>query len=62
MNVSADTTSVPCSGWNPNGQNCSFEVQTISEDCELISDPVNETMSLRGRFSYMIMHVIIFHI
>ena len=35
INVSSDTTSVTCSGWTAAGQNCSFEVKTLSGDCGL---------------------------
>ena len=48
MNVSGDTTSVTCSGWTASGQNCSFEVRTLSQDCGLTSDPVNEQLLLIG--------------
>ena len=48
MNVSGDTTSVTCSGWTAAGQTCSFEVRTLSQDCGFIGDPVNETISLTG--------------
>ena len=36
MNVSSDTTSVTCSGWTAAGQTCSFEVRTLSQDCQFI--------------------------
>ena len=49
MNVSADTTSVTCSGWTAAGQTCSFEVRTISQDCGLASDPISNTISLSGK-------------
>ena len=48
MNVSGDTTSVTCSGWTAAGQTCSFGVRTLSRDCGFISEPVNETISLIG--------------
>ena len=48
MNVSADTTSVTCSGWTAAGQTCSFEVRTLSKDCGFTSDPVTDSVSLTG--------------
>ena len=52
-NVSADTTSVTCSGWTVAGQTCSFEVRTISRDCGFTSDPVNENITLSGKFIFV---------
>ncbi len=49
INVSANTTSVPCSGWTTRGQNCSFEVRTVSQDCGFTSDPMNEYVLLMGK-------------
>ncbi len=49
MNVSANTTSVPCSGWTARGQNCSFEVRTVSQDCGFTSIPLNESILLMGK-------------
>ena len=48
MNVSADTTSVTCSGWTAAGQNCSFGVQTLSQDCEFCSNSVTSAVTLSG--------------
>ena len=48
MNVSGDTTSVPCSGWTANDQTCSFEVRTLSQDCGFSSDPIISAVSLSG--------------
>ena len=48
MNVSSDTTSVMCSGWTAAGQTCSFEVRTLSQDCGLSSDSINNTVLLSG--------------
>ncbi len=49
MNVSVSTTSVPCSGWTVRGQNCSFELRTVSQDCGFTSGPVNEYVVLMGK-------------
>ena len=48
MNISGDITSVICSGWTAAGQNCSFEVKTISQDCGFTSNPVNIEQLLQG--------------
>ena len=53
MKVSGDTTSVTCSGWTAAGQTCFFEVRTLSQDCEFISDPVNKTETLAGKKVYV---------
>ncbi len=45
-NITTDTTSVSCSGWTTNGQTCSFQVVTTSQDCELTSDPMNVILLL----------------
>ncbi len=50
MNISSSTTSVSCSGWAANGQTCSFEMRTISQDCGFTSDSVAQAISLRGGF------------
>ena len=52
MNVSVSTTSVSCSGWTARGQNCSFEVSTVSQDCGFTSDPVNEYVVLMGKHKH----------
>ncbi len=50
MNISPSTTSVSCSDWTASGQNCSFEVWTVSQDCGFTSDSVAQAISLRGEF------------
>ncbi len=49
-NVTTDTTSESCSGWTANGQTCSFQVVTISQDCGLTSDPMNITLLLNRKY------------
>ena len=36
--VSADTTSVICSGWTASSQTCTFDLRTVSQDCGFTSD------------------------
>ena len=50
-NVSADTTSVTCSGWTAAGQTCSFEVRILSQDCGFSSNPVTSAVRLSGIIS-----------
>ena len=50
-NISNDSSSVECSGWSAMGQNCSFEVRTLSQDCGLPSDPITESISLASEQS-----------
>ena len=45
MTVSADTLSVTCSGWTANDQTCTFEVRTLTQDCEFTSDASSITLS-----------------
>ena len=61
MNVSADTTSVTCSGRTAAGQTCSFEVRTLSQDCGFTSDPVTDSVSLTGELhSILVVGTILF--
>ncbi len=55
MNVSISTTSVSCFNWTASGQNCLFEVRTISQDCGFTSDPVKKTLSLSSEFIFLMM-------
>ncbi len=57
MNVSTDNTSVSCSGWIVNGQTCTFDVSTISEDCGFISESVNESISLMVSNKHLIVSI-----
>ncbi|XP_064393678.1 uncharacterized protein LOC135341095 isoform X5 [Halichondria panicea] len=36
--VSADTTSVICSGWTASSQTCAFDLRSVSQDCGFTSD------------------------
>ena len=48
--ISPSTTSVSCSGWTANGQTCSFEVRTISQDCGFTSlIPITTIVTLAGQ-------------
>ncbi len=49
MNISADTTSVNCSGWIVMNQTCFFEVKTVSQDYGFTSGPVKESVVLMGK-------------
>ena len=44
MNLSANTTSLTCSGWIAACQTCSFEVRTFSQDCGFYS---NSTLAVK---------------
>ena len=48
MTVSADTWSVTCSGWTANDQTCTFEVRTLTQDCEFTSDAATNSVTLSG--------------
>ena len=48
MNVSADTTSVTCSGWTAAGQTCFFEVRTLSLVCGFTSNPSASAVTFSG--------------
>ena len=46
MNVSS--TSVTCSGWTAAGQTCSFEVRTLSQDCQFASSSMIKEQLFEG--------------
>ena len=46
MTVSADTLSVTCSGWTASDQTCTFEVRTLTQDCEFTSDAATSSVTL----------------
>ena len=48
MSISGDITNVTCPGWTAAGQNCSFEVRTLSQDCGFYSDSVTSAVTLSG--------------
>ena len=60
MNVSADTTSVTCSGWTAAGQTCSFEVRTRSQDCGFVSSPAYGEKLLIGKFNMSALCIMIY--
>ena len=55
MNVSGETTRMKCSGWTAAGQNCSFEVKTLSDDCGLASNPVSSAIRLTGMYNAVLL-------
>lgn len=48
MNISVGRSRVDCTGWEANNQTCTFALSAVSGDCEFMSAPVNEALTLAG--------------